>query len=67
MLSRLIYLDVLVHSRYLDVPMCRTIQFVMTFFPASVKFWISFDKPCLLSGDGVAAIKFQINCALFFG
>ena len=45
--TRLTRLAVSVHSRYLDVPRYRTVQFVRSFVPAYVRLWNSLDEPCL--------------------
>ena len=58
-------LAVSVHSRYLDVPRCRTFQFSRSFVPACVQLWNSLDEPCF-AGDGVAAFKSLINHSLLF-
>ena len=64
--ARLKNQTVSVHSRYIDVPRCRTVQFAGSFVPAYVQFWNSLDEPCA-AGKGVAAFKSHINSALFFG
>ena len=64
--ARLTRLAVTVHSRYLDVPRCRTGQFGRSFVTACVQFSNSLDKSCF-AGDGIAAFKSQLNRALLFG
>ena len=63
--ARLTCLAVSVHSRYLVVPRCRTVQFGRSFVPACVQLWNSLDYPCFAC-DGVATFKSQINRALLF-
>ena len=63
--ARLTRLAVSVHSRYLDVPKCRTLQFSLSFVPAYVQLLNFMDESCI-AGDGVAGFKSQINRALLF-
>ena len=43
--GRLIRLAVSVHSRYLAIPRCRTVQFGRSFVPAGVLLWSYFMSP----------------------
>ena len=56
-------MTVSVHSRYLDVPRCRTMKFAWLFVPACVQLWNCLDEPCF-AGDGAAAFNSRINRAL---
>ena len=53
-LDRLSHLAVSIHSRYLSVPKCRTVQFGRLFVPSCVQLWNSLGETCF-AGDGVAA------------
>ena len=63
--ARVTRLAVSVHSRYLAVPRCRTVQFGRSFVPACVHLWNSLDEP-YVTGDGEDAFESQINRALLF-
>ena len=58
--ARLTRLAVSVHSRYLDVLRCRTVQFGWSYVPACAQFWNSSDEPCFADYE-VATFKSQIK------
>ena len=64
--ARLTRRVVSVHSRYLDVPRSRTVQFSRLFVPACAQYLNTLDKH-LFSGDGDDSFKSHINRPLLFG